>query len=59
MQRSGQGITAEKMKDCVWLQPVLVAQFSFLEWSPDDHLRHSSFVGMGEDKDARGVLRES
>jgi hypothetical protein len=33
--RWGQGITAEKMKDCVWLTPKLVATFEFLEWTPD------------------------
>jgi ATP dependent DNA ligase C terminal region len=30
----GQGITAEKMKDCVWLRPLLVGQFKFVEWNP-------------------------
>jgi len=56
--RWGQGITAEKMKDCVWLRPVLVGQFEFVEWTPDAHLRHSTFVGLREDKDARDVVRE-
>ena len=32
--RWGEGLTAEKMKDCVWLKPILVAQFEFLEWTP-------------------------
>jgi bifunctional non-homologous end joining protein LigD len=36
-----------------------VGQFSFLEWTPDDHLRHPSFVGLRDDKDARSVVRES
>jgi bifunctional non-homologous end joining protein LigD len=44
--RWGQGITAEKMQSCVWLKPVLVAQIEFLEWTPDGHLRHSSFLGL-------------
>ena len=34
--RWGQGITAEKMKDCVWLQPQLVGMFEFVEWTPDN-----------------------
>ena len=55
----GQGLTAEKMADCIWLTPVLVAQFEFLEWTPDDHLRHSRFVGLREDKNADDVVRES
>jgi ATP-dependent DNA ligase len=28
--RWGEGLTAEKMKDCRWLKPVLVGQFEFL-----------------------------
>jgi bifunctional non-homologous end joining protein LigD len=40
-----------------WLQPVLVGQFQFLEWTPDDHLRHSRFMGLRDDKKARDVRR--
>jgi DNA ligase D-like protein (predicted ligase) len=56
--RWGQGLTAEKMRDCVWLNPVLVGQFEFVEWTPDNHLRHSRFVGLREDKSAKEVHRE-
>ena len=44
----GQGLTAAKMKDCRWLKPVLVGQFEFREWTPDNHLRHSRFVALSE-----------
>jgi len=44
--RWGQGLTAEKMKDCRWLKPVLVADVAFVEWTPDRHLRHSRFIGI-------------
>lgn len=57
--RWGQGITAAKMKDCRWLEPVLVAQFEFVEWTPDNHLRHSKFVGLRSDKRPRDVVREA
>lgn len=57
--RWGQGITAEKMKDCRWLRPVLVGQFEFVEWPPDAHLRHSTFVGLHDDKDAKDVVQEA
>jgi bifunctional non-homologous end joining protein LigD len=57
--RWGQGLTAEKAADCTWLTPVLVGQFVFLEWTADDHLRHSRFVGLREDKRAEEVVRES
>jgi hypothetical protein len=31
--RWGQGLTKDKMKDCVWLRPQLVVQIEFLEWT--------------------------
>jgi bifunctional non-homologous end joining protein LigD len=46
--RWGEGLTADKMKDCRWLKPVLVAEFEFLEWTADNHLRHTQFVGLRE-----------
>jgi bifunctional non-homologous end joining protein LigD len=56
--RWGQGLTKAKMADCRWLKPVLVGQFEFLEWTSDDHLRHTRFIGLREDKPAREVRRE-
>jgi ATP-dependent DNA ligase len=52
------GLTAEKMKECRWLRPVLVGQFEYVEWTPDNHLRHSSFIALRQDRDAREVRRE-
>jgi DNA ligase D-like protein (predicted ligase) len=56
--RWGQGLTAKKMVDCRWLEPVLVAQIEFLEWTGENHLRHTRFIGLREDKPAREVVRE-
>ena len=56
--RWGQGLTAAKMAECQWLKPVLVGQFEFLEWTADDHLRHSKFVALRDDKRAKDVARE-
>jgi len=56
--RWGQGLTKAKMAECQWLKPVLVGQFEFLEWTADNHLRHSKFVGLREDKHATNVVRE-
>jgi bifunctional non-homologous end joining protein LigD len=56
--RWGQGLTAEKMKECRWLKPVLVGQFEFVEWTPDNHLRHSKFIALREDKRTTDVRRE-
>jgi bifunctional non-homologous end joining protein LigD len=55
--RWGAGLTAAKMEECRWLKPVLVAQFEFVEWTSDGHLRHSKFVGIREDKKASDVQR--
>ena len=56
--RWGQGLTKEKMADCRWVNPELVGQFEFLEWTADNHLRHSRFMGLREDKPARDIRRE-
>ena len=56
--RWGEGLTAEDMKKCIWVRPKLVAQIEFLEWTESDHLRHSKFAGLREDKSARSVVKE-
>jgi bifunctional non-homologous end joining protein LigD len=57
-RRTMWALTADEMKECRWLKPVRVAQIEFNEWTPDGHLRHSSFVGLREDKDAQQIVRE-
>jgi bifunctional non-homologous end joining protein LigD len=54
----GEGVTAEDMKVLRWVKPTLVAEIAFTEWTRDGHLRHSAFVGLRADKDARAVVRE-
>jgi bifunctional non-homologous end joining protein LigD len=56
--RWGAGLTATKMEECRWIQPQLVAQFEFVEWTTDGHLRHSRFVRLKEDTKAKDVHRE-
>ena len=56
-KRTQWALTEEEMKKCVWLRPELVAQIEFAEWTPDGHLRHSKFLGLREDKDAKEVMR--
>ncbi len=56
--RWGAGLTATKMAECRWLKPVLVAQFEFVEWTEDVHLRHSRFMALRDDKKAKDVRRE-
>src|ERR1700681_4603640 len=31
------------MTNCRWLRPVLVAPIDFIEWTGDNHLRHTKF----------------
>ncbi len=42
----------------VWLSPTLVAEVEFKGWTHSDHVRHSSFQGLREDKKATDVVRE-
>ena len=56
--RWGEGLTADDMKKCIWLQPELVAQIDFLEWTESDHLRHSKFVALRDDKNPRDAVKE-
>jgi ATP-dependent DNA ligase len=57
--RWGAGLTKAKMAECRWLKPVLVGQFEFLEWTGENHLRHSRFIALREDKKAKDVIREA
>lgn len=41
-----------------WVRPTLVGEVRFSEWTPDGRLRHPSFLGLREDKQARQVVRE-
>jgi bifunctional non-homologous end joining protein LigD len=41
-----------------WVEPRLVAEVTFAEWTPDGHLRHASFQGLRDDKPAQSVVRE-
>jgi bifunctional non-homologous end joining protein LigD len=42
-----------------WVEPKVVAQVAFLEWTGHGKLRHSRFLHLREDKAAREVVRES
>jgi bifunctional non-homologous end joining protein LigD len=42
-----------------WVQPTLVAEIEFRQWTDDGKMRHASFIGLRADKPARDVRRES
>jgi DNA ligase D-like protein (predicted ligase) len=55
----GEGVTAEDMKTLRWVQPKVVVEVAFTEWTAGGNLRHASFVGLRDDKPARDVTREA
>jgi bifunctional non-homologous end joining protein LigD len=44
--------------DIVWVEPKLVAEVEFVEWTHDGHLRAPSYKGLRVDKEATEVRRE-
>jgi bifunctional non-homologous end joining protein LigD len=57
--RRGEAVTADVMKKLRWLKPQLVAQVEFTDWTDANHLRHSRFAGLRDDKEARDVVKEA
>ncbi len=44
--------------DAIWVEPGLVAEIGFSEWTGSGKLRHPSFKGLRDDKDPKEVHRE-
>jgi bifunctional non-homologous end joining protein LigD len=44
--------------DVTWVEPELVAEVEFVEWTHDGHLRAPSYQGLREDKAAEDVVPE-
>jgi DNA ligase D-like protein (predicted ligase) len=42
-----------------WVEPNLVAEVGFSEWTPDGKLRHPRYLGLRNDKTPEEVVRES
>ncbi|MGF6920846.1 DNA ligase D [Paraburkholderia sp. 40] len=42
-----------------WVEPVLVAECNFAEWTGDGIVRQASFVSLRDDKPARQIVRET
>jgi hypothetical protein len=56
--RWGGGVSLEDMKEMIWTKPQLVVQIQFVEWTAEGRLRHSKYLGLRTDKNAKGVRRE-
>jgi bifunctional non-homologous end joining protein LigD len=52
------GLPAAEMKHCIWVNPSMVCEVKFTEWTRDDRLRQPVFLGIREDKNASEVVRE-
>jgi bifunctional non-homologous end joining protein LigD len=50
---------APRIRGVTWVEPKLVAQVRFAEWTRDGRLRHPSFLGLREDKGPMETARES
>ena len=49
---------AIKERTATWVEPELVAQVGFTEWTRHGRLRHPRFLGLRFDKAASKVVRE-
>jgi bifunctional non-homologous end joining protein LigD len=45
-------------RDYVFVKPEILCEISFMEWTPDGHIRHASFKGLREDKNPKRVVEE-
>lgn len=45
-------------KETIFVEPQLVGEFEFTEWTPNHTLRHPSFKGLRNDKYAHDVIQE-
>ncbi len=52
-------VDAPRFRDATWVEPELVAQVGFAEWTSAGRLRHPRYLGLREDKPARSVVREA
>ncbi len=49
----------KKNEGITWLEPELVAEIKFAEWTEENLLRQASFKGLRTDKDPRDIKREN
>ena len=49
---------AAKLREAHWVEPELVCEVAFMEWTGHGHIRHPSFQGMRADKNPRDIKRE-
>jgi bifunctional non-homologous end joining protein LigD len=52
-------VPRESARDATWVEPRLVGEVAFSEWTPDGRLRHPAWRGLRDDKSPAEVVRES
>jgi bifunctional non-homologous end joining protein LigD len=52
------GLPAGEWRAVHWIKPKLLCEVAFTEWTGDGHIRHPSFQGLREDKNAKEVKQE-
>lgn len=50
-------VPREFARDARWVEPVLVGEVQFREWTAEGYLRHPSWQGLRPDKNPREVVR--
>lgn len=58
-QSPADGVPATDASDALWVQPELVGEVEFADWTPGGILRHSRWRGLRSDKSPHEVRRES
>jgi len=53
------GLGAGEWRAVHWVEPILLCEVSFTEWTADGRIRHPSFQGLREDKNASQVKKET
>ncbi|QOX63752.1 DNA ligase D [Anoxybacterium hadale] len=56
--RMPKAVDQRKNEQITWLEPELVAEIKFAEWTEENLLRQASFKGLREDKDPLDIRRE-
>jgi bifunctional non-homologous end joining protein LigD len=59
LQRDTTPFSSQTPKGAVFVQPELVGEFEFTEWTPNNTLRHPSFKGLRSDKNPQDVIKEN
>jgi bifunctional non-homologous end joining protein LigD len=58
LARKDAPVAAKADPSVTWVEPALVAEVEFAEWTADGQLRHPSFQGLRLDRDPSEVVRE-